>query len=993
MIHKTGWPVAALVCFLLAEFTPADAADPGVTLTPTRLRCEYRVDPLGIDALQPRVDWILQANDPSARGLKQGAYRILVASSPEILAKDQGDLWDSGQVKSGQTAQIPYAGKPLTSEAACFWKVQVWDQDGKVSGWSKAGSWSMGLLNQADWQAKWIGRDDGQPQVPNDGNKVYLPATFLRKEFTVSKPVSRAVLYVTCQGLVEPWLNGAKVGDDYFTPGWTDYHKHIYYRTYDVTSQIKPGANAWGAILGDGWYRGNVSILGQNRYGTKTRLYGQLHLIYADGSSDMIASDSSWKAAFGPILQADIQAGETYDARLEMRDWSKAGFDDSAWKAVDTNAGGTRTRDVTAKVQALIDGGHFDLDVSSMAVGDDPAFGMVKTLDVDYTVDGKPNTASGRDTETVRLKADPSNKIVVQRASYGVPDESSPTLLAYPEAPVRRQGEIVPKEITHSHSGSYVFNMGQNFSGWARLKINAPAGTKIVMRYGELKNPDGTVYRMNLRSARATDTYICKGDMDEVWEPRFTYHGFQYVEVEGLPDQPGTDTLTGIIVHSSVPPVGDFQCSDDVINRTRSNMAWTICSNSFDVPTDCPQRDERMGWMDWHEIARSALDEFDSSTLLTKWMLDIDDAQLGGGQFSQISPDAHHFGWSPCWGDSVLLIPWTMYQVYGDTRLAEKYYPDMVSNLDHYREVSPQFVGPDVGFGDWLSLEDTPKDIISTGLFGYECKAMSKMAQALGKTDDARKYQSWFEQIQAAFQQKFVHSDGTIGSNSQGGYAYAIAYDLLTDDQQQAAGHHLADVIQGKDYHISTGMPSTHLLLPALTQSGHTDVAYRMLAQQTYPSWGYFLHMGATTIWERWDSLTEKGFNADAMNSYDHANLGTCTEWFYSTLLGINTLEPGFQKIIIKPEPGGDVTWAKGHYDSIHGWIDCFWKKDDTSFTLDVTIPVNTSALVYVPASDPGRVSEGSGQAAKQPGVSFKGMDHSDAIFEIGSGTYHFTVL
>jgi alpha-L-rhamnosidase len=893
------------------SFFPLDliaAPDLG-SMIPTRLRCEYRVNPAGIDTAEPRLDWILQPTNPTARSLAQSAYHVLVATSPDLLAKDQGDLWDSGRVKSIQSTQISYAGKPLTSEAVCFWKVQVWDQDEKVSSWSKPGSWSMGLLDPGDWKAQWIGRDDGQPQVPNDENKVYLPATFLRKGFTVKMPVARAVLYITGQGLVEPWLNGAKVGDDYFTPGWTDYHKHLYYRTYDVTSQIKPGANVWGAILGDGWFRGNVSILGQNQYGKKTRLHGQLHLIYADGTSEIIASDSSWKAAFGPILQADIQAGETYDARLEMPDWSKAGFDDSVWKAVDTGA------------------------------------------------------------------------------------EVTPTLLAYPEAPVRRQGEIVPTEITPSHSGSYVFNMGQNFSGWARLKINAPAGTKIVMRYGELKNPDGTVYRTNLRSARATDTYICKGGGDEVWEPRFTYHGFQYVEVEGLPDEPSADTLTGIIVHSSVPPVGDFQCSNDVINRTRSNMSWTICSNQFDVPTDCPQRDERMGWMDWHEISRSALDEFDSSTLLTKWMLDIDDAQLGGGQFSQISPDPHRFGWSPCWADSVLLIPWTMYQVYGDTRLAEKYYPDMVSHLDHYREVSPQFVGPAVGYGDWLCLEDTPKDIISTGLFGYECQAMSKMAQALGKTDDVRKYQSWFEQIKTAFQQKFVHSDGTIGSNSQASYAYAIAYDLLTDDQREAAGRHLADVIQAKDYHISTGMPATHLLLPALTQSGHTDVAYRMLAQQTYPSWGYFLHMGATTIWERWDSLTEKGFNADAMNSYDHANLGTCTEWFYSTLLGINTLEPGFQKIIIKPEPGGDVTWANGHYDSIHGWIDCFWKQDETSFILDVTIPVNTSALVYLPASDPGRVSESSGAAAKQRGVSFKGMDHSDAIFEIGSGTYHFTVL
>ncbi len=897
-----------MVAGFVFALVPAGASDTDPSeLRIEQLRCEYLPDPAGIDSPRPRLDWILQANDPSARGLRQSAYQILVASSPDILAKNEGDLWDSGQVKSDQTTQILYAGKPLPSEAPCFWKVRCWAQDGNVSGWSEAGSWSMGLLAPEDWKAQWIGRDDAQPQVPNDGKKVYLPATYLRKEFTVAKPVARAVLYLTGLGLIEPWLNGAKVGDDYFTPGWTDYSKHLYYRTYDVTAQIKTGANAWGAILGDGWFRGNISILGQNRYGKKTRLYGQLHLLYADGTSDLVASDNSWKAAFGPILQDDIQAGETYDARLEMPDWSRAGFDDAGWKAVDIGA------------------------------------------------------------------------------------ELSPTLLAYPEAPVRRQGEIAPQEITQPRPGLYVFNMGQNFAGWARLKVTAAAGTRIVMRFGELKNPDGTVYRKNLRSARATDVYICKGGGEEVWEPRFTYHGFQYVEVEGLPNQPDTQTLTGIVVHTSAPPVGSFACSNAIINGTRNNMSWSICSNLFDVPTDCPQRDERMGWMDWHEISRSALDEFDASTLLTKWMLNIDDAQLGGGQFSKISPDPHHMTWSPCWADSVLLIPWTMYQVYGDTHLAEKYYADMASHLDYYRRISPQFISPAVGYGDWLCLKPTPKDLIATGLFGYECRAMSKMAEALGKTGDADKYQSWFEQIQAAFRQKFVHPDGTIGSGSQGSYAYAIACDLLTDAQKNAAGLHLAEVIQADGFHISTGMPATHLLLPALTQAGQTNTAYQMLAQQTYPSWGYFLKMGATSIWERWDSLTEAGFNKNAMNSYNHANLGTCTEWFYSAVLGIDALEPGFQKILIRPEPGGDVTWAKGHYDSIHGRVECSWKTDGPSMTLDVTIPVNTSALVYLPASDPGKVLENSLPAAKQPGVSPQGMDSADAVFEVGSGHYHFT--
>lgn len=1032
---------------------------------PTRLLCEYLENPVGIDELKPRLGWICTASDAKARGLRQTAYQILVASSPALLAKDRGDVWDSGRVVSGRSLQIPYDGAGLLSHQPCYWKVRVWDQDGSVSPWSAPATWSMGFLKPQAWTAQWIGRDDGKPvekqsaltqaswiwfpdpnvhevpvekrwfrktfvlppgakiaaaqavmtaddkfelfvngqsvlkgdkfnvvyeadvssrlhagknllavevengvvgpaaligalevslsdgrtmTIPTDATwmsvdritekwnqsdfgttgwkpakvvgaygdgpwgsivpgKAYLPATYLRKDFAVAHAPKRAVLYVTCLGNVEPRLNGRKVGDDYFTPGWTDYHKRLYYRAYDVTSQVKVGANTLGAVLGDGWFRGNLSIIGQNIYGKKTRLRAELHIFNSDGTSQVVATDTSWKAEFGPIVEADIQAGETYDARREMPGWDLPGYKTSAnWTSVQTGA------------------------------------------------------------------------------------EVAPELQAYPGTPVRRLEEFPPVKITSLKPNLQVFDMGKNFSGWARLRVTAPAGTKIIMRFGEMLNPDGSVYRTNLRSARVTDTYICKGGGEEVWEPEFTYHGFQYAEVEGLPAPATSKTLTGVVVHSALPRLGAFISSSEIANRTSVNMRWSIRSNSFDIPTDCPQRDERMGWMDYHEVARSSQYELDQSSLLTKWVTDMVDARLPDGGFSQISPDVHHFGWSPGWADSSVLIPWTLYRVQGDTRLAERWFKELASHVAYYQERSPDGIAPDVGYGDWLAPDlSTPKNLISTALYARCAFAMSEMSGALGRSADAKRYRDLFQKIRTAFQKKFVLSNGTIGTNSQGSYVMPLAFDLLDEPQRGLAAKHLVEAIEAKGNHLSTGMVTTHLLLPALTKIGRTDVAYRLLEQKTFPSWGYFLDRGATSIWERWDSKTDS-FNAAAMNSYNHANLGTCTEWFYRTVLGIDFLEPGFGKILIHPEPGVGMTWAKGHYDSPHGRIATDWSAGAGKFRLDVTIPPNTSAEVFIPAASARKVNEGGQPVLAAKGVSFLRQEGGNAVFAVGSGNYHF---
>lgn len=731
-----------------------------------------------------------------------------------------------------------------------------------------------------------------------------FPVVYLRKDFQLDVLPRRAVLYLTCLGTAEARLNGERVGADYFVPGWTDYRKRLYYRAYDVTGQLRRGANTLGAKLASGWFTGNISILGPNHYGTKNRLRAQLHLFWPDGTVKVVGTDETWRVSDGPIRMADHFEGETYDARAEMPGWDEPGFAAAVWRAPDTGA------------------------------------------------------------------------------------EVDPSIEAYPGEPVRRIEELPPPVVTAPKAGLQVFDFGTNFAGWVRLKIKAPAGTRITMRFGEMLKRDGMVYRDNLRSAKATDTYICKGGGEEIWEPSFTYHGFQFVEVEGLPGPAAPDTLTGIVVHSDLPRVGSLTTSHDIVNRTTRNMRRSVVSNSFDIPTDCPQRDERMGWMDYHEVARSASFELDQSALLTKWVTDMVDAQLAPGVFSQMSPDPHNFGWSPGWADSIVLIPWTMYLVKGDTALADRWFDEMKSHVETYRKRSPDFIAPAEGFGDWLAPDQsTPKDLISTALFARCSHALSEMARATERKADAATYARLFEEVRTAFQRRFVNPDGTIGSDSQGGYAMAIAWDLLTEAQLAAAAPKFAASVSTRDNHLSTGMVTTHLLLPALSKAGLNAAAFAIVNQTTLPSWGYFLRQDATSMWERWDSKTD-AFNPEAMNSYNHANLGTCTEWFYRYVLGVDALEPGYAKIRIRPTPGEGLDEARGSYDSARGRIAVDWKKTPETFTLVVTVPPNSDAEVHVPAWSAQTVTE-SGSTPGE-GVTFLREENGAFVFGVGSGTYHF---
>ena len=942
----------------------------------------------------PRLSWISQSEK---RGWKQSAYQILVASSQENLDQDRGDLWDSGKVEANQSTQIPYAGKPLLSHGQCFWKVKVWDQNGAASPWSQTATWSMGLLNEADWQAQWIGHDKAVKITPNrdaelagKGHKItitkalyglkgdpkkqidikeklqahvdagnlslkvtnefagkdpareekkvleaqwlvedwksgivvneneicdltigrpkqYLPAPYLRKEFTVATGVKRAIVYATAQGVYELSLNGQRVSNDVFMPGWTDYKQRIYYTAYDVTDLLKEGPNAIGAILGDGWFRGNISCIGQNKYGNKLRLKAQLHIDYQNGQSEILATDPSWKASYGPILESDMQAGEVYDARLEMPGWSQAGFDQSSWSPIVTGAS---------------------------------------------------------------LK---------------------PLLQAYPGVPVRAVKELPAVKVSEPTPGTYVFDLGQNFSGWARLKVNGQAGDEVTMIFAEMLKDDGTAYTINLRSARAVDTYVLKGGGEEVWEPRFTFHGFRYVQVTGLKEKPTADTITGIVLYSDSPESSSFECSNPMVNKIQENIVWGQRSNYLEVPTDCPQRDERLGWTgDTQVFIRTGCYNQDVSEFFTKWMVDLMDTQNRQGLFGNQAPVFHGHG-AAAWACAGIICPWTIYKVYGDTRMIETHYDAMVRYMDACGKDG--LGGRKVHtWGDWLAPGGRPPtEFISAAYHAYTTSLMAEMAVALGKIDDATKYNKQFQDIRAHFQKTFVKADGKIGRELQTAYCMALSFDLLTAAQRKQAEAHLIERIKADNYHLTSGFLGIPILLPTLTDMGRSDIAYRMIQNTTYPSWGYSIEQGATTIWERWNSYSkDRGFGDVKMNSFNHYSLGACGEWMFRSMLGIETDGAGFKKITMKPELGEGITWAKGHYDSIQGRIGSDWKIENKTFHWNITVPANTTATVYVPTKDAAAVTESGKPANKADGLKFLRMEKDRAVYQVSAGSYGF---
>jgi alpha-L-rhamnosidase len=736
------------------------------------------------------------------------------------------------------------------------------------------------------------------------GNQVIQPSPpvpYLRHGFQLGKPVASARLYVSALGLYEAHINGKRVGNDDFTPGWTDYNKRVQYQTYDVTSMLHQGDNAIGALLGDGWYSGNIGFAGTHVYGQQPWFLGQLQVDFTDGTSQTVGTDGSWKTAAGPLRASDIYMGETYDARAEQSGWDGTGFNDASWPA--------------AKVNTSV----------------------------------------------------------------------TPNLVAQAGPPVRVDSVLKPVKRTEPKPGVFVFDLGQNMVGWNRLTVSGSAGTTVTLRNAEVLNSDGTIYTANMRGAADTDHYTLKGGGTETYEPRFTYRGYRYVEVTGYPGTPGLNSVAGVVAHADAPPNGTLNTSDPLVNQIQHNIVWGQKGNFFSVPTDCPQRDERLGWTgDIGAFAPTSTFNMDADTFLAKFSTDLTDAQTSEGAFTDVAPAVISGAGTAGWGDAGVIIPFTLWQRYGDLQVVRDHYPAMQKWVDYLKAHSTGLIRPAQGFGDWLNVQDnTPLDLIGTAYFAHSVDLVAQMADGVGDHAAAADYRTLWGQIRDAFDAKYVKSDGTVGGGSQTAYVLALSDNLLPDAQVTPAADKLVANIAAHGGHLTTGFLGTGELLPTLTRTGHNDVAYQILQQKTFPSWGYEIDKGATTIWERWDGIKTDGtFNDPGMNSFNHYGLGSVGDWMYQNIAGIAPAAPGYQRVVVHPRPGGTLTWASARYRSDYGDISSKWSVSHGRFSLDVSVPVGTTAEVWVPTGSTAKVSA--------DGATFSRTQDGNAVFAVGSGTWHF---
>jgi alpha-L-rhamnosidase len=577
----------------------------------------------------------------------------------------------------------------------------------------------------------------------------------------------------------------------------------------------------------------------------------------------------------------------------------------------------------------------------------------------------------------------------------GTRDESLP-LEAQVMEPVRQICEIKPKKVTQARPGCWIYDLGQNMVGMVRLQVSALAGTEVTLRHAEMLDPDGSLYTKNLRRATSTDHYICKGNGLEIWQPRFTFHGFRYVEITGLPGQPKSDAVTGIVIASDTSRTGEFSCSDARINQLQSNIQWGQRGNYISIPTDCPQRDERLGWMgDAQVFIRTATYNADVAAFFSKWLVDVDDGQSEEGVFGDVNPNTMGGGGAPAWGDAGVICPWTIYEAYGDKRILERHLPAMTKWVEFLRLHSNGYIRENTrgkDYGDWLSIgANTSKELIGTAYFAYSTHLLARSYEALGRLDEAKKYEQLFQDIKAAFDRRYVAADGRIQGNTQCDYAMALKFELLPDELRPKAAQYLEEDIQAKGGHLATGFVGVSYLLPVLTQWGKADTAYRLLLQDTFPSWLFSVKQGATTIWERWDGWTpEKGFQDPGMNSFNHYSLGSCGEYLFSGIGGIRPASPGFKTILIDPVIRHGLTWADTRYNSIQGPIATSWKLDGKRLALKVVVPANTTATVCVPAKDPAGITESGKPVAERTDVKYVRQEKDKVVFEVGSGTYNF---
>lgn len=945
-------PLAIVVTLIFCVTTIGYAA-----ITPTYLRTEYKVKPY-IEEVSPRLSWELQAEGYNQY---QSAYQILVASSLANLNKNIGDLWNTQKVSSDQTSQIYYGGKALVSGQKVWWKVKVWDKKGNGGEWSESSNWEMGKMRKNDWTAKWIGIDLNQHSKP--GTYHLPPSPYLRKFVSLDKKIKSARLYISSLGLHDFYINGDRIGADYFSSGWTDYNKRVYYKVYDVTTNLKQGQNVLGATLANGWYAGYLGyalLVGSpkvNRfYGDFPLLKAQIEITYTDGSLKRVDTDQSWKTTTGAILEADLLQGETYDAGKEPTGWNKIGYNDDKW--------------------------------------------------------GKVEAFSDKEEQAMQL---------------------------HPGEPVRVVAELKAKSIKKIGSNKYIIDFGQNFAGNIRLKYKGKRGDSLTFRYGEMCYPDGTLMTENLRKARGIDTYIFKGSkVGETWSPSFTFHGFQFVEVTGLREVPELEFLTGLALSSDLSQDGSFTSDNKMLNQLYSNIVWTQRANYLDVPTDCPQRDERLGWTgDAQVYMRSAVYNSNVASFHKKWIQDLNDAQWSNGAFPIYAPmPVNEKGvgairatdtFSPGWSEAGIICTYEVFRGYNDLEVVKRSLPFMLKFMaflkaraqdDVLKEGTFEDVDPKGGFGDWLSIgEKTSPDLIATLYYFYCAKLMGEMCDAIAEKSYAESFRKEASAIQEGFKKHYIgansqlktdkavygNGDGYVdGKNgfsghTQTAYANALYFGILEGEDLDNAGIYLRKLVEANDDKLTTGFLGFKPLLPALSNSGSSDKAYKLILSTTYPSLGYEVVNGATSIWERWDSYIQgKGFvhNA-AMNSFSHYAFGSVNEWFFENMIGIKMLDRGYRTFSIAPEipeQNQEVKQVKGSYRSISGRIKSAWDYTGKNKMHQLEIPVNTTAYFYLKASTKEMIYINEIELSKSNLVQGIEKTSEGVKLKLGSGKYQVAI-
>lgn len=877
-----------------------------IMLSVASLTCEHLVDPVGVSR-SPRFSWQLEA---AGRGVMQRSRHIQ-------LALDEGFsrlVWDSGEIFCDASILVSYDGPPLAYRTRCWWRVKISDDKGRVSAWSKPATFVTAL---EEWAAPFVSAEGSDAGASSAG-------TLVRGEVSLGSGIKAAFISATALGVYHLHLNGSRVCDWAMTPGWTEYGSRLLYQMHDVTALVREGRNSIGAMLGVGWYKGNLAgwLKRRNIYGSQTAFSMELTVQYDDGTVETHMTGDDWRSSDSPVKYSEIYNGEKYDAQCEIAGWDMPGIDTAMWHPVR----------------------RVDFDPSCIV----PQDGL----------------------------------------------------------PVRPREKLKPVEIFTAPNGERVVDFGQVLTGWVRLKVRGEAGDVVRYSHAEVLDRDGNFYTANLRSAKQQISYTLKGGDSETYEPFFTFQGFRYIRVDEFPGEFDENTFLAVVAHSDMPETGSFSCSNPRLNQLVQNVRWSMKGNFFDIPTDCPQRDERIGWTgDAQIFIRAAGNLHNTAAFFRKWLRDMAAAQYPNGGIPNVVPDILT-GYMPeddvastntataGWGDAGVICPWNLFKYFGDKKLLAEHYPMMKGWVEFVRSRTPSGLlwNTDRHLGDWVALDAkeggylgaTPVDLIASAYYARSTELLAKAATVLGKNADARTYLQLWENIREAFVKEFFTSNGRLCCRTQTGHVLALCFKLVPPAYKKRTLDTLVEILAEYDNHLSTGFLGTPYICHALSENGRLDLAYELLQKEDYPSWLYPLTKGATTIWEHWDGMKPDGSMwSDNMNSFNHYAYGAVVDWMFCVIGGIDTEEdgPAWRRSLIAPRPGGGIVSASVSETTPYGLLSSSWKLEGNAMTLDIVVPHGTTSTVSLPM----------GEVIHADGVAFTFAGRGQAAV-VGSGAYHFVV-